>query len=192
MFLLDVFTAAADGPLPSPDGQVEVHPGQPGKAAAVVAFPAHFYVLAPVDPRWVEETLPPGDYSARGSRWRWRIASARTSALATPCSPRSRLAAFAHGRDGGVAPDEITDGAHPRIRRAHRYRDDVRAWRTNDGLGHVVLGRGLVGRWEVSFEVEHAARGRGLGRELAAAALGLLPAGTPVFAQRRGILTRRV
>lgn len=49
--------------------------------------------------------------------------------------------------------------------------------------GGLILGRGLVGRWEVAFEVEPHARGRGLGRALAAAALGLLPVGTPVFAQ---------
>jgi hypothetical protein len=41
----------------------------------------------------------------------------------------------------------------------------------------------VAGRWEVSFEVAPAARGRGTGRALAAAALGLLPAGTPVFAR---------
>jgi hypothetical protein len=34
MFLLDVLAAAADGQLPPPDGQVEVYPGLPGKAAA--------------------------------------------------------------------------------------------------------------------------------------------------------------
>ena len=46
-----------------------------------------------------------------------------------------------------------------------------------------MLGRGVADRWEVSFEVDPAARGRGTGRALAAAALGLLPAGTPVFAR---------
>ena len=46
-----------------------------------------------------------------------------------------------------------------------------------------MLGRGLAGRWEVAFEVEPEVRGRGLGRALAAAALGFLPSGTPVFAQ---------
>ena len=63
MLLLDVFAAATDGRMPPPDGQVEVHPGVPGKAA-VVAFPAHFYVLAPTDPQWVRAQLAPGDYSA--------------------------------------------------------------------------------------------------------------------------------
>jgi GNAT superfamily N-acetyltransferase len=59
----------------------------------------------------------------------------------------------------------------------------VRAWETRDGTGRIIVGRGLAGRWEVSYEVEPEARGHGLGRSLAAAALGLLPAGTPVFAQ---------
>lgn len=181
MFLLDVFAAAADGRLPPPDGQVEVHAGPPGTAAAVVAFPAHFYVLAPVDPRWVLERLPPGDYSAPlGARFLVALADRIRAHIG---ASDAVLAAFADGRDVGVALHEITDSSHPRIRRAHRYRDDVRAWRTKDGMGHVVLGRGLAGRWEVSYEVEAAARGRGLGRTLARAALGLLPAGTPVFAQ---------
>ena len=64
MLLYDVFAAAADGRLPPPDGQVEVHAGLPAKTAAVPAFPAHFYVLAPVAPEWVQAQLPPGDYSA--------------------------------------------------------------------------------------------------------------------------------
>lgn len=73
--------------------------------------------------------------------------------------------------------------SHHRVARAHRYRQEVQAWSTEDGHGLLVLGRGVAGRWEVSFEVAEAARGRGLGRALALAALGLLPAGNPVFAQ---------
>jgi GNAT superfamily N-acetyltransferase len=46
-----------------------------------------------------------------------------------------------------------------------------------------LAGVSLAGRWEVSFEVEPSSRGQGLGRALAAAALGLLSADTPVFAQ---------
>jgi GNAT superfamily N-acetyltransferase len=67
--------------------------------------------------------------------------------------------------------------------RALRYRDEVRVWRTPDGAGHVLVGRGLAGRWETAFEVEPAARGRGLGRRLAAAATGLVPPGEQVWAQ---------
>jgi hypothetical protein len=181
MFLLDVLAAAADGQLPPPDGQVEVYPGLPGKAAAVIAFPAHFYVLAPADPQWVRAQLPPGDYSAPlGARFLVSLADHIGAHIG---ANDAVLATRADGREIGLELREITGGSHPRVRRAHRYRAEVRAWQTGDGLGHLVLGRGLAGRWEVSYEVEPAARGRGLGRALAAAALGLLPAGTPVFAQ---------
>lgn len=181
MFLLDVFAAAADGRLPPADGHIEVYPSLPGKAAAVVAFPMHFYVLAGVDPRWVRAQLPPGDYSAPlGARFLVALADRIGAHIG---ASDAVLAALAHGQHTGVELHEISDGAHPRLRRAHRYRDDVRAWQTGDGMGLLVLGRGLAGRWEVSYEVEPAARGRGLGRALAAAALGILPANTPVFAQ---------
>jgi GNAT superfamily N-acetyltransferase len=181
MFLPEVFTAAANGKLPPPDGQVEVHGDVPGKTAAVVAFPAHFYVLAPVDPEWVRAQLPPGDYTAPlGARFLVALAD-RIGAHIGACD--DVLAARAHGHPGDPGLQEVADGTHPRVRRAHHYREEVRAWQTGDGTGYVVLGRGLAGRWELSYEVEPAARGRGLGRALAAAALGLLPAGTPVFAQ---------
>jgi GNAT superfamily N-acetyltransferase len=136
--LYDVFAAAADGKLPAQDGQVEVIGDACAKAAAVIAFPAHFYMVAP---------------------------------------------ARAHGRGDDLGLREVAGGAHPRVERARRYRDDVRVWETSDGAGCLVLGRGVAGRWEAAFEVEPAARGRGLGRGLAAAALGLLPPDTPVFAQ---------
>lgn len=181
MFLPEVFAAAADGTLPPPDGQVEVHSDVPGKTAAVVAFPAHFYVLAPVDPGWVRAQLPPGDYSAPlGARFLVALADRIGAHIG---ASDAVLAARAHGRGDGLDLRPVTDDTHPRVRRARHYREEVRAWQTGDGTGYVVLGRGLARRWEVSFEVEPAARGRGLGRALAAAGLGLLPAGTPVFAQ---------
>jgi GNAT superfamily N-acetyltransferase len=181
MFLLDVFAAATDGQMPPPDGQVEVQPSLPGKAAAVVAFPAHFYVLAPVDPQWVQAQLPPGDYSAPlGARFLVALADRIGAHIG---ASDAVLAARAHGGDTGLDLREIAGDTHPRVRRAHRYRDEVRAWQTSDGLGCLVLGRGLAGRWEVSYEVDPAARGHGLGRALAAAARGLLPADTPIFAQ---------
>jgi GNAT superfamily N-acetyltransferase len=181
MSLLDVFAAAANGQLPTPNGEVEVHPGLAGKTAAVIAFPAHFYVLAPVDPQWVRMQLPPGDYSAPlGARFLVALAD-RIGAHVRASD--AVLAARTHGQDTGLDLREIAGDAHPRVRFAHHYRDEVRAWQTSDGMGCLVLGRGLAGRWEVSYEVEPVARGHGLGRALAAAALGLLPEDTPVFAQ---------
>jgi len=81
--------------------------------------------------------------------------------------------------DLAVAPASDLD--HPRIARALRYRDDVRAWRAEGGL--VAVGRGVASRWEASIEVDSGCRGNGLGRALAAAARHLVPDRTPVWAQ---------
>ena len=49
--------------------------------------------------------------------------------------------------------------------------------------GILVVGRGMAERWEMAYEVAPRARGRGLGRRLAAAASSLVHDGEPVFAQ---------
>ena len=72
---------------------------------------------------------------------------------------------------------------HPRVARALQYRIEVRAHETPDGAGMVLVGRGLAGRWEAAFEVAPEARGRGLGRSLAAAARHLVPDGEHLFVQ---------
>ena len=72
---------------------------------------------------------------------------------------------------------------HPRVRRALVHRPEVRIWATPDGAGLLTVGRGVAGRWEVSLEVEPAARGRGLGTALAAAARACVPDGAPLWAQ---------
>jgi GNAT superfamily N-acetyltransferase len=129
----------------------------------------------------VQTQLPPGDYTAPlGARFLVALADRIGAHIG---ANDALLAARAHGKGAGLDLREIAGDTHPRVSRAHRYRDEVRAWETSDGAGCLVLGRGLAGRWEASYEVEPDARGRGLGRTLAAAALGLLPAGTPVFAQ---------
>jgi GNAT superfamily N-acetyltransferase len=79
----------------------------------------------------------------------------------------------------GLTPVSGVDSE--RLRRAERYRTDVRAWAVQGAI--LVVGRGLAGRWEVSLEVEPAYRDRGLGRALVAAAPGLVPAGAPLWAQ---------
>jgi len=88
---------------------------------------------------------------------------------------------------GGDPPLElwpVEDSArHPRAARAQRYRRDLRVWTDPGGAGVLVLGRGLAGRRELSFEVGPARRNRGLGRLLVAAARHLTPVGEPLFAQ---------
>ncbi len=181
MTLDAVLRAAADGRPPDPDGTVEVMPQQ-GLAAAVVAFSAHFLVCADVDRDWVAGVLPPGDYSApHGARFLTALADrigsdigALDVVLTQPADPAG---------DGGLGLEEIEARDHPRAVRALRYREEVRVWRTPDHAGHVLIGRGLAGRWEMAFEVEPSARGNGLGRRLAQAATALVPAGAAVWAQ---------
>ena len=181
MNLYDVLGAAAAGWPPEPDGTVEVL-GQDGPAAAVVAFSAHFLVCADVDPRWVRAQLPDGDWSApHGARFLVALADrigADIGALDVVLARTADPAPTQH-----VDLEEIEGRDHPRVVRALRYRDDVRVWRTPDGAGHVLVGRGLAGRWEMAFEVEPVARGAGLGRRLAAAAADLVPPGELTWAQ---------
>ena len=60
---------------------------------------------------------------------------------------------------------------------------DIDVWRTRDGGGILAVGRGICRRWEVGFEIAPDARGRGLGRQVVAAARGLVPDGVPLWAQ---------
>jgi len=72
---------------------------------------------------------------------------------------------------------------HPRVARAARYRAGIRVLADDRERCVLLVGRGLAGRWELAFEVEPSRRNQGLGRGLAAAARGLVPAGEPLFAQ---------
>jgi hypothetical protein len=145
MSLYDVFVAAADGRLPAQDGQVEVVSDARGKTAAVIAFPAHFYVLAPVEPDWVHAMLPSGDFSAPlGLRFLISLAEHLGAGIGASDAVR---AARAHGRGTELDLREVQGSAHPRVERVRRYRDDVRVWETTDGAGYLILGRGVAMRW---------------------------------------------
>ena len=182
----DLFARAERAEWPPPDGTVRVLPQPPGHTAAVVAFTAHTVVAADVTPEWARAVLD----GAEGTD---------VADLGAPMKPAflSALAAHTGRRVGaldqvmlagtlpGPPPQELTEitgSGHPRVRRAHRYRDDVRVYGTDGGL--VLVGRGLAGRWEMAFEVEPDRQGRGLGRSLALAARHLSPHGAgAVWAQ---------
>lgn len=181
MTLLELLNATAVGTFPPPDGSVSVLPDEPGSAWAVLGFTAHFIVCAPVEPEWVRAQLPPGDLSAPlGARFVTTLADRLGAQIG---AHDAVLAAVADGQPSSLPLVAVGDPDHPRVQRARHYRDDIRVWTTDDGHGVLVLGRGVAGRWEASFEVADTARGNGLGRGLAAAARGILPAGTPVFTQ---------
>jgi GNAT superfamily N-acetyltransferase len=145
----------------------------------VLAFPASIVVAADVPPSWVHSQLPEIDFCAPLNPPFLTALSARLDRRVN-CIDMMTIAPPAAGR-----PDlELTlvaDKDHPRVRRAHRYRDDVRVWTAEGGV--LILGRGLAGRWEVAVEVDESRRDAGLGRRLAAAARHLVPDGRPVWAQ---------
>ena len=107
--------------------------------------------------------MPAGDLSVPMSAaflaWvadRTRQPSRRPS---TRCCARSAPATGAPGwlRAGSGAPTiRVSTGRR-------RYRNDIDVWRTDDGDGILVVGRGVCDRWELGFEVAPDARGRGLG-----------------------------
>nr|WP_238341946.1 GNAT family N-acetyltransferase [Actinopolymorpha rutila] len=174
---------------PPPDGTFRVLPQPPGRVAAVVAFTAHTVVAADVPQEWVLSLLDRADatHATGATDLGAPMKPAFLSALAARTGRRIGALdqVMLAGRLPGPPPlelTEITDSGHPRVRRAHRYRDDVRVYGADGGL--VLVGRGLAGRWELAFEVEPDRQGRGLGRTLARAARHLLPPGAgAVWAQ---------
>jgi hypothetical protein len=165
------------------------------RTAAVVSFPGCVVVAADVDPAWVAERLPDHDLSAP-------LNPPFLAALERKLGRRVNnidmvLLADAEPGEPDLTLRPVSDIDHPRVRRARRYRDDVRVWLTAGAeeracesrspgqagpAGVLVLGRGLAGRWEVAIEVDEAVRNTGLGRRLAAAGRRLAGPGS-VWAQ---------
>ncbi|MEU2348941.1 GNAT family N-acetyltransferase [Modestobacter sp. NPDC049651] len=148
--------------------------------ALVVGGSAWHVVAADVDPAWVAAAVAHDPVTAPLSA---RFLAALADRVgAEPGVLDTVLVGPPPGRPG-LDLVEIPAGEHPRVVRALRHRTGVRVWTTRDGTALLTLGRGVAGRWEASVEVAPAARGRGLGTALAAAAPALVPGGAPVWAQ---------
>jgi GNAT superfamily N-acetyltransferase len=179
-----ILARAEKGEFPAADLELTVCPAPSPRASAVVAFTGHTVVATDADPDWVRSQLPPGDLSAPLNPPFLAALCDRLGLRVNNIDMLLLAPAGTCGVDGGVEGGvddlvEVTDRDHPRVRRALRYRDEVRVWACEGGV--VLLGRGLAGRTEAAVEVEPAARGRGWGRRLAAAARAL--AGGPLWAQ---------
>jgi len=153
---------------PPADGGVTVIDPPDERSVGVFAFTAHHVISAPVAEDWVRSVLPAGDLSAP-------LNPPFLTALSARCGLAvNNIDAIFLAPPGGL-PLELRpadDLDHARANRAREHRADVRVWTVDGGL--VTLGRGVAGRWEVSVEVDPAARGRGLGRALFSAARTLV------------------
>ncbi|MEV5438014.1 GNAT family N-acetyltransferase [Streptomyces sp. NPDC052682] len=178
--LRNVVDAAGRGVFPPADGATTVVPQPSARDAGVLAFTAHSVVFTDEDPAWVYATLRSLDCDPLAATMNPRFLAAFMARTGRVCETVDALLV------GSPLPGEpplglerIEDPGHPRIAYARARRDDVRAWRADGGV--LVLGRGVAGRLEVSVEVAQAARQRGLGRALVAAARHLVA--EPVWAQ---------
>ncbi len=172
---------AAAGRFPPADGVVEVVPSPGGPADAIVGFTGHFVVAADVDPDEFAAHVPAGDLARPMSPATLLWLGERLGSTATTYD------ALLCGTGTGAGPPswlhESDRHDHARVEEAARYRRDMRVFFTDEDTAVLVLGRGLCGRWDFGFEVEPGAQGRGLGRRVVRAALGLVPAGEPLWAQ---------
>ena len=153
-------------------------PSHGGPADAIVAFSAHSVLSADIDPDAVRGALPIDDPGAP-------MSAAFVAWVAETLGAEAGSLDLVLVADPAPSITELVpvEADHPRVTRAHAYRRDVAAWADADGTGLVILGRGLVGRLELSIEVEPQHRGSGRGRSLAGAARALVPAGEHLFAQ---------
>jgi hypothetical protein len=145
----------------------------------VVSFPGFVVVAADVDRPWLDSWISDGDFGSPAGppflsalEERLRLEAGNLDVM---------VVAGALPGDPPLPLEPANGSTHSRVARARRYRDDVQAWTSAHGI--LVLGRGLGGRWEASFEVDESARGRGHGRALATAARHLVPDGRRVWAQ---------
>jgi hypothetical protein len=181
--LAAVLTAAVEGRFPSADGGFDVLPSDRDGTLAVVAFTGHAYVLADV----ASEALT----AAGGDGLGGVLAPAVLSMLAGDRQHvgstdvvlvRPGQPAVAGASDGLVELDVVrASRERPRVRRAVAHRREVCAFADDHGV--VILGRGLVGRTELSVELNGPSAPAGAGRTLIAAGLAKVPSGEPCWAQ---------
>jgi hypothetical protein len=169
-----VLLDAVAGRFPPVDGGVDVVAPMAGDHHAVVEFTGHSFVLTDRD----RDDVLARDADGYGG-------ASHPDLLRWLAGPDGWIGSHdavlaARGTGGGrlVERDDLDD--HPRVVRSRRHRRDVGVY--GDETGVVTIGRGLVDRLELSFEVFDGASA-GAGRRLVIEALGLVPEGDVVFVQ---------
>lgn len=173
-----MFDAAADGRFPPVDGAFEVMaPHRPGHAA-IVEFTGHAVVLADAS----HEELAALGADGFGGASHPDIKQAIAGADGTIGSHDAVLVTRGRGPiERPVLERRVDLDDHPRVLRSRRHRLDVEVYA--DETGMVTIGRGLVGRREVSVELLGDDRVAGAGRRLIESALHLARNGEAVWAQ---------
>lgn len=167
--------AAADGRFPPVDGGVTALGPLPRGQAAVVSFTGHAVVASALS----GDELRALGADGFGAALRPHVLLAVAGAGGEVGTTDVTLAGRGTGRGSSLTQTSRYD-EHPRVRHARSLRDDVRVLADERGL--VTLARGLAGRTELSVELAADRQGQQLGGSLVQDALGLLPAGAPVFA----------
>jgi hypothetical protein len=183
--LADILRGIEAGAFPAPDLSVTLVPAPSARYTCVVALTAHIVIAADVDPAWVAERIPAGDLSAPLNPPFLHALEQQTGRRVNAIDAMLLASALTDPADRAAVTEgltELTDRDHPRVRRAWRYRDEVRAYVDPFG-GLVLTGIGLAGRREVALEIPDEARGKGHGRRLAQAARALIPPDSHLWAQ---------
>jgi GNAT superfamily N-acetyltransferase len=177
--LAQIYAGIERGVFPPADGRVRFVPPPSARDSVVVAFTAHFVVAADVDETWARSYLPDGDFVAP-------MSPPFLSALEEKTGRRfgsldATLVASRLEGEPEIVLEEVRGSAHARVERSLAHRDEVRMYATEGAV--LTIGRGLAGRWETSFELDPAHRGKGLGRRIIRAARHLVPEGAGLWCQ---------
>ena len=173
--LTAILEEAVRGRFPPADGAVDVLPPDRTGTGAVMAMTGHAYVLADVAADALERRLPSGWGGGFGG-------ALHPDVLQWLAGPDREIGTIdvvlaAPGIGGSEAPatpvDEVL-AEHARVQRALRHRRDVKV--VVEPSGVAIVGRGLVGRRELSVELfDPLATSSGAGRTLIAAGLRTVP-----------------
>lgn len=178
--LAAILDRAANGDFPAADGATDLLPADDDDTFAVVSFTGHAYVLADVDPAEVALRLD------GGGGFGGALAPSVVSWLADADRWIGSIDVVMVTAGTGRGESSLRRGddhvGHSRVQRAFGHRRDVQVHANDDGLA--IVGRGLVGRRELSVELfAPDDTPPGAGRRLIAAGLDLIPAGETCWAQ---------